>query len=155
MRIYLYIGIALPPGVKKSQLRRKKDLHSNDFLFEDVLKLDLSGLVHLYNHDPSKPVGRVLASFNGNDGSKMVIGAIDMDSFWGNYLVFQIENGQFNELSLQHFYYLEKIGPDLFWEEKRNFEISSVEKANRPGCRIIAGYTLLSSIKRYIFLMDA
>lgn len=144
--IYLYIGKILPRSAPPPSDPRS--LHHNDFLQEDMEKLDLSGKPHLIDHDRRLEVGKVLKSFN-HRGEKYIIGYVDMRIPMGKALVDQIQKGDFRELSMFHDYAL-LTAPGKIVEAKRAVEVSSVMKGNRPSCKLITGILTRLDEKRYI-----
>lgn len=144
--VFLYMGKVLPKS--KPPPKNLLELHHNDFLQEDMERLKLHGIPHIIEHHKNLPVGKVVYSTN-HQGEKYIVGYIRLDNPFGKSLVDEITKGNFRDLSLSHDYTLAKT-PIATHEFKHVREVSSVQKANRPTCRILSGTFTRLDDERYI-----
>lgn len=145
---YYYVGRVLPKG-SDVPLR---NLDLNDFTPDQTKNLNLAGLRHCRKHDDKKEIGIILED-PSYDNEKFAIGRIDVNDPIGKLTVMEILNGKTSDLSLTHNYGLMTY-PGMYVEIKEPTEISSVEKGNRPDCRILWGTfdnQFEKQPKRYIF----
>lgn len=153
---FIYVGEVLPGGSHEDT----RNIHERDFSAEHTKEMDLSGLIHMRNHNEKFPIGKIDSSFmddKSNTGEKFVIGHINVEDIVGNFTVQEeILKGKNLGLSLNHEYKLETFPGIGYYEEKIPREVSSVNTPNskRPNSRIIFGCfdsDFERNKKRYIY----
>jgi len=114
-------GVAHPaPGVSSPDVA---NLNS-----AEISLTDLGSLPLLHEHDPSKPVGRCLASWEGPGGELRVAGVIEDEG-----MARQVRNGSNHGLSLGTDVVQNASGKALFKDQQ---ELSVCHEPRRRGCYI-------------------
>jgi hypothetical protein len=139
----VFVGVVHPP---QDTTPASKNVGPNDFCDSNLGEMNLDGLpLHIQHQNldgkdvdfgthQEKSIGQILSTVTGAQGNaKIVVGRVNANH---QEVIEGIENGKWPELSLQHNFTM-SIDEKGERQTRTPFEVSVVEKGNRPGCRII------------------
>lgn len=144
----VFVGCVHGPSEVKTDLEA---FSHRDFKADALETLDVSNLPITVEHDEDKGVGQTLEWFNGDDGSKLVMGVIVRDTNMGKKTARKIEKGKWRELSLSDKNVVADLkiptGSKIPGKETKNvlyrrrevFRLGVTDKGARPNCFIYPG----------------